>query len=174
MTTIAETLRGLPYFADLDDILINEVCARSETIEVESGTTIIEEGSLSEEMYVVVSGELEVTKKGSSRNIVLATLGPGEVVGEIALLDGAPRTASVTATTSISLIRIPAAAFEELISDSRVVRRMFPHCDSPTEGYRGESEARGAHGGSGAHGCPADARIEQSGGRSREKRGFSG
>ena len=125
MTTIAETLRGLPYFADLDDILINEVCARSETIEVESGTTIIEEGSLSEEMYVVVSGELEVTKKGSSRNIVLATLGPGEVVGEIALLDGAPRTASVTATTSISLIRIPAAAFEELISDSRVVRRMF-------------------------------------------------
>ena len=125
MTTIAETLRGLPYFADLDDVLINEVCAHSEAIKVEPGTTIIKEGSLSEEMYVVVSGELEVTKKGSSRNIVLATLGPGEVVGEIALLDGAPRTASVTATTSVSLIRIPAAAFEELISDSRVVRRMF-------------------------------------------------
>ena len=125
MTTIAETLRSLPYFADLDDDLVDGVCARSEEIEVEPGTTIIKEGSLSEEMYVVVTGLLEVTKKGSNRDIILATLGPGEVVGEIALLDGAPRTASVVATTPTRLIRIPASAFEELISDSRVVRRMF-------------------------------------------------
>ena len=125
MTTIAETLRSLPYFADLDDALVDGVCKNSEEIEVESGTTIIEEGSLSEEMYIVVSGLLEVTKKGSTRDVVLATLGPGVVVGEIALLDGAPRTASVVATTLTRLIKIPASAFEELISDSRVVRRMF-------------------------------------------------
>ena len=125
MTTIAETLRSLPYFADLDDDLLDGVCESSEEIEIAAGTRIIEEGSHSEEMYVVVSGQLEVAKKGSKRNIVLATLGPGEVVGEIALLDGAPRTASVLATTPARLIRIPASAFEELISDSRVVRRMF-------------------------------------------------
>ncbi|HYJ23874.1 MAG TPA: ATP-binding protein, partial [Acidimicrobiia bacterium] len=69
--------------------------------------------------------ELRVTKMGTDREVVLATLGPGEVVGEIALLDNAPRTASVTAISKASLIRIPANAFEDLIEDSRVVRRMF-------------------------------------------------
>jgi signal transduction histidine kinase len=125
LSTIAETLRSLPYFTDLNDDLLEAVCSRSEEIDLVPDTTLIEEGSLSEEMYVILGGELQVTKKSGSRDVVLATLGPGEVVGEIALLDGAPRTASVVATMPTRLIRVPASAFEELISDSRVVRRMF-------------------------------------------------
>ncbi|MFB3051743.1 MAG: hypothetical protein ACE1Z0_07130, partial [Acidimicrobiia bacterium] len=62
MTTTAEILRGLPYFADLSDDLIERVCELSDQITLESGTVIIEEGSESEEMYVVVEGELVVTK----------------------------------------------------------------------------------------------------------------
>jgi signal transduction histidine kinase len=76
-------------------------------------------------MFVIVEGQLRVTKHGQDREVILATLGPGEVVGEIALLDTAPRTASVTADVPSTLIRIPAEAFESLIEDSRVVRRMF-------------------------------------------------
>ncbi len=125
MSDIAEVLRGLPYFADLPQGLLDQVCRESERIEVEAETTIIEEDSLSEDMFVIVEGELRVTKMGTDREVVLATLGPGEVVGEIALLDNAPRTASVTAISRSSLIRIPANAFEDLIEDSRVVRRMF-------------------------------------------------
>ena len=125
MNDIAEILRGLPYFADLPQALLDQVCRESERIEVEAETTIIEEDSLSEDMFVIVDGELRVTKMGTDREVVLATLGPGEVVGEIALLDNAPRTASVTAISRSSLIRIPANAFEDLIEDSRVVRRMF-------------------------------------------------
>jgi signal transduction histidine kinase len=125
LSDIGETLRSLPYFADLPEGLLDQVCSQSEEIRIPPETTIIEEDSLSEEMYVVVEGELRVTKHGSDRDVVLATLGPGEVVGEIALLDNAPRTASVTSATDATLIRIPAAAFEELIEDSRVVRRMF-------------------------------------------------
>ena len=125
MTNIAEILRGLPYFSDLPQTLLDRVCRESEQITVPADTTIIEEDSLSEDMFVVVDGELRVTKQGSDREVVLATLGPGEVVGEIALLDNAPRTASVTSAIASTLIRIPAAAFEELIGDSRVVRRMF-------------------------------------------------
>jgi signal transduction histidine kinase len=52
-------------------------------------------------------------------------LSAGDVVGEIALLDDAPRTATVTAESDSTIIRIPAAAFEDLIGDARVVRRMF-------------------------------------------------
>ena len=125
MSDIAEVLRGLPYFADLPQGLLDQVCRESERIEVDAETTIIEEDSLSEDMFVIVEGELRVTKMGTDREVVLATLGPGEVVGEIALLDNAPRTASVTAISKSSLIRIPANAFEDLIEDSRVVRRMF-------------------------------------------------
>ena len=125
MSDIAEVLRGLPYFSDLPQGLLDQVCRESESIHVDAETTIIEEDSLSEDMFVIVEGELRVTKQGTDREVVLATLGPGEVVGEIALLDNAPRTASVTTISPSSLIRIPANAFEDLIEDSRVVRRMF-------------------------------------------------
>ncbi len=125
MNDIADVLRGLPYFADLPQTLLDQVCSKSERIEVEAEKVIIEEDSLSEDMFVIVDGELRVTKQGADREVTLATLGPGEVVGEIALLDNAPRTASVTTATPATLIRIPANAFEDLIEDSRVVRRMF-------------------------------------------------
>jgi len=125
LNDIVDVLRGLPYFADLPQALLDQVCRQSEKITVPGGTTIIDEDSLSEDMFVIVDGQLRVTKHGQDREIVLATLGPGEVVGEIALLDNAPRTASVTTNSPSTLIRVPAEAFEALIEDSRVVRRMF-------------------------------------------------
>jgi signal transduction histidine kinase len=125
LNDIVEVLRGLPYFSDLPQALLDQVCRQSEKTSVPEETTIIEEDSLSEDMFVIVEGQLRVTKHGHDREVVLATLGPGEVVGEIALLDNAPRTASVTADAPSTLIRIPAEAFESLIEDSRVVRRMF-------------------------------------------------
>jgi signal transduction histidine kinase len=125
LNDIVEVLRGLPYFADLPQALLDQVCRQSEKITVPEETTIIDEDSLSEDMFVIVDGQLRVTKHGQDREIVLATLGPGEVVGEIALLDNAPRTASVTTNSPSTLIRVPAEAFEALIEDSRVVRRMF-------------------------------------------------
>jgi len=125
LNDIVEVLRGLPYFSDLPQALLDQVCRQSEKTTVPEDTTIIEEDSLSEDMFVIVEGQLRVTKHGHDREVVLATLGPGEVVGEIALLDNAPRTASVTADAPSTLIRIPAEAFESLIEDSRVVRRMF-------------------------------------------------
>ncbi len=63
MTTTAESLRGLPYFSDLDAALLSRVCDESEQITISPGTPIINEGSDSEEMYVVVTGELVVTKR---------------------------------------------------------------------------------------------------------------
>ena len=125
MTSTADILRGLPYFSDLSDELLSRVCGTSEQLDVSEGQTIIEEGTDSEEMYVVVEGELVVTKQSGDREVELGRISPGNVVGEIALLDEAPRTATVTAATKSKVIRVPVAAFEELLSDPRVVRRMF-------------------------------------------------
>ena len=124
MKTTAEILRGLPYFSDLPEELLRTVCDQSKQIDVEAGKVIIEEDSTSEEMYVLVEGELVVTKHQESRDVELARVGPGEVVGELALLDKRPRIASVSAAIPSRLVRIPAEAFEALLEDSRVVRRM--------------------------------------------------
>ena len=120
-----EVLRALPYFSDLPEELLQRVCDESEPRNPVAGEVMIEEGSSSDEMYVVVSGELGVTKKGPSGDVQLAVLTSGDVVGEIALLDNAPRTATVTALVDSEVIRIPGEAFEDLIGDARVVRRMF-------------------------------------------------
>lgn len=125
MTTTAEILRGLPYFANLDESLLEAVCARSEQISVDPGTVLIEEGSKSEEMYVIVEGEVRVIKRSGDREVDLARLETGDVVGEIALLDEAPRTATVVAERKTLLVRVPVEAFEILLSDPSVVRRMF-------------------------------------------------
>ena len=125
MTSIADILRGLPYFSDLSDDLLSRVCGTSEQLDVPQGETIIEEGTDSEEMDIVVEGELVVTKQSGDREVELGRISPGNVVGEIALLDEAPRTATVTAATDSKLIRLPVAAFEDLLSDPRVVRRLF-------------------------------------------------
>ena len=124
MRTTAEILRGLPYFSDLPEELLRTVCDLSKQIEVDAGKVIIEEGSTSAEMYVLIEGELVVTKHQEPRDVELARIGPGEVVGELALLDKAPRIASVSASIPSRLVRVPAEAFEALLEDSRVVRRM--------------------------------------------------
>lgn len=125
MTSTADILRGLPYFSDLPAELLEAVCERSKQIDVAPGTVIIEEGTDSEEMYIVVEGELVVTKHASDKEVELAKIHPGEVVGEIALLDQAPRTATVKTSQPSHLIQVPVAAFEELLKDPNVIRRMF-------------------------------------------------
>lgn len=125
MTSTAEILRGLPYFAEIPEELLSDVCESSEQIDADPDTVIINEGSDSEDIYVVVDGELLVTKQSAGNDVVLARLGPKEVVGEMALLDQAPRNATVKVAQPSKLIRVPADAFEVLLQDPRVVRRMF-------------------------------------------------
>ena len=124
MSTASE-LRKLPYFDKLDDSVVEAVGAMSETLSVPAGTVLIEEGSTADQMYVILDGHLEVTKQNQGREVVLATLGPGNVVGEMALLDGAPRSATVRAAQDASLISVPQEAMEDLLSDPGLVRRMI-------------------------------------------------
>lgn len=125
MIRTAEILRKLPYFEGLSDEVFERVCSMSEQFTIEPDSEIIKEGSTSEEMYVLVDGELVVSKMSAGKDVELARIQPGEVVGEIALLDQAPRTATVSASEASLVVKIPVSGFEDLLSDPRVVRRMF-------------------------------------------------
>jgi len=79
--------------------------------EVQVGEVIFSEGDAAEEMFVVIDGAVEIRKDG----VVIDTAGPGDAVGEMALIDDGPRSATVTATADSSLAMISKARFERLV-----------------------------------------------------------
>lgn len=92
----------IPLFADMPEEerdRVAEVCA---DIEVEAGETLVTEGDFGYAMFAIAEGTAKVIRNGS----VLRTLGPGDVFGEIAVLSGGRRTATVVAATSMRLITV--------------------------------------------------------------------
>jgi len=125
VTQPVDRLRSVPYFAELPEQLLAEVARGAKEIEVGEGETVIREGEAAETAYVVISGELEVTKASEGRQVVLSRVGPGEVQGEMALLEDTPRGATVTAITPARLLEISAGSFRELLDDPSFVLSML-------------------------------------------------
>ena len=81
-----------------------------------NGDVIFEEGSVGKHMYVVVSGSVRIVKKAGGEVAVVATLGKGELFGEMALVDSLPRSASaVAAGDETSVVEIDHAQFAYLV-----------------------------------------------------------
>jgi CRP-like cAMP-binding protein len=98
----AQALSVVPLFAGFTKRDLNRLAEETDVVSFPPGTTVVEEGLLGETMFVVLSGEARVVK-GKRR---LGTVRPGDFFGEVALLDGAPRSASVVAETPIEAIRL--------------------------------------------------------------------
>lgn len=98
----AQALSVVPLFAGFTKKDLNRLAEETDVVSFPAGTTIVEEGLLGETMFVVLSGEARVVK-GKRR---LGTVRPGDFFGEVALLDGAPRSASVVAETPLEAIRL--------------------------------------------------------------------
>jgi CRP/FNR family cyclic AMP-dependent transcriptional regulator len=95
-----ERLIHLPIFGELDHHDLSQIANRVVEVEIPAGTLLIEQGALPYDVFVLEEGTVEVTRDGES----VATLGPGEVVGEIALLNPQRRTASVRATSAVRAV----------------------------------------------------------------------
>lgn len=108
-------IRAVPMFADLSDDEIEELWRSAERVKATTGEVIIAEGTPGDRLYIVLSGALEVTKREGGRDITLATRRPGEVLGEMSLLEQAPRTASVRASEASELLAIGPEAFRLLL-----------------------------------------------------------
>jgi len=91
----------------------------TEDLEVPAGKVLCREGEAGREFFVIVEGEVEVTKGARS----LGTGGPGDFFGEIALVERAPRTATVTARTPLRFFVLTSQSFWSLLDRSPGVER---------------------------------------------------
>jgi len=83
-----------------------------------AGVRVFHEGVRSDACYLVRSGDLRVTREHSDgRAIALATLGPGDIFGELAMLDGQARSASVETLSDSELLALPASDFRRLLAE---------------------------------------------------------
>jgi CRP-like cAMP-binding protein len=106
----AETLRRVALFADLDNRQLKRLAQRFRERTVKPGTQVVQEGTMSGVgFFVVADGEARVSVDGKD----VATLGPGDHFGELALVSERERTATVTATTELRCLEIPFWDFRE-------------------------------------------------------------
>ena len=111
-----EALRASPLFAELPVEHLERLAAGATPMKLRAGEQLITEGDLADDIYVVVSGELEVTKLSGNAQIPLARVGPGAIQGELAALERGRRMASVRAMTDAEVLRIPYRAVLEMLS----------------------------------------------------------
>jgi signal transduction histidine kinase len=113
-----EFLQRLELFSGLPEADLEALAAQTEPMTVAPGQAIIEQGTPGDSAYIVVDGEFEVLKKSEAQEIVIAVREGGEVFGEMALLDQAPRTATVRAKKESHVLRLPGAAFQKTLTQS--------------------------------------------------------
>ncbi len=101
------TLRDIGLFGGVSDAGLEVLARELPHVRVEPGTLIVREGDTSNEMFVVIHGELEVVKKADDGSQVrVAMLGPGDWFGEMAILNVHPRSASVRALAPSLLLTL--------------------------------------------------------------------
>lgn len=106
-------LKSIEIFSETPDQILASVARIIEEVELMPGEAFIQEGESGDCLYVVVEGLVRVHQRGET----LLELGPGKMVGELALLDPEPRSASVTAVTDTLLFRIDKEPFNEVMAD---------------------------------------------------------
>lgn len=109
-------LARIPFFTDLPADELDRILAQLETVNLKSGEILFHEGDPGENMYIVVSGNLEILMAPDTDNELILNMVPqGEYIGEMSLVTGAPRTASVRAHGDVTLLSMGRAQLLDLM-----------------------------------------------------------
>ena len=115
-TGLHGALRGLPLFASLSTSEIEMLASLARLLEGEAGVTLLREGEPVQSMYFLLSGEAEVAKRDRrGGRQVIATVGKGALLGEMALVEDAPASATVVATKDFKAVAFERQAFNLLL-----------------------------------------------------------
>jgi CRP/FNR family cyclic AMP-dependent transcriptional regulator len=92
-----ETLRTVPLFESLDDEAADTLCSLMTAEDCQAGSILFRAGDDGDSMYLIEDGKVQISMKSSDgEELILAVLGPGDFFGEMALIDGKPRSANVS------------------------------------------------------------------------------
>jgi CRP-like cAMP-binding protein len=116
---IHTTLSAQPIFRHCTRKQIDQIASITDQLEVPPGTVLCREGAPARECFIIVTGQAEVALDGAQ----LASVGSGDTVGEMALLDGGRRSATVTTTTPTVVLVIEGLRFEALVNTMPAVSR---------------------------------------------------
>ena len=106
-----ELLRTVPLFAGCSKSELRALARTADELDLREGTVLTREGRAGREFFVLVEGTAEVRRKGKK----IADLGPGDWLGEIALITDSPRTATVTATSPVDVLVITERSFRTVV-----------------------------------------------------------
>lgn len=115
-----ELIRRFPIFSKIAPAKQKLLCFSSDRLTYIAGQEMFHEGEVGDACYVVIDGTIEISVGGSEGEdrLILSTVGPDEIVGEIAIFGQVPRTATATAKTRIEVLRISAELFRSVIRDN--------------------------------------------------------
>jgi CRP-like cAMP-binding protein len=116
------SLRPVSIFRGLSKQALFSIARKATEVTYPAGTTVVREGEPGDSMGVIVAGAVDVCKGEH----IVATLAAGDYFGELALIDGEPRTATVVATEDLTLLTVKSEDFDVLLTDpyfSRAVMR---------------------------------------------------
>src|SRR5262249_44692848 len=114
----ADLLATIPFFAGLDLHKLKLLAFTSERQSLQPGEDLFNQGDLGEMAYVVVDGDVDVLVSTAEGEVKVAAAGRGDLIGELALLCDAPRTATIRAQNQVTFLKIAKDVFLKLIEDN--------------------------------------------------------
>ena len=121
-------LKKIPLFADLPDDDLNRLCEVVVEEIVLEDQILFSEGDPGDKAYVIMEGEVDILKESGDQTVLLATRKSGEVIGEMSLLDGKPRSANVVTLEDTSLRVIHRQEFENLLESHPKIALKLLRC----------------------------------------------
>ena len=112
-------LKSVPLFAGMSKKELDHMVRQADHLRYPARYSVVREGRPGEEFWLVIEGELVVQRGGEE----VATLGPGDWFGELAVIDPAPRDATIVSTTPVELMVIGRRRFWSILEDSPTLMR---------------------------------------------------
>ncbi|MBF0558265.1 MAG: cyclic nucleotide-binding domain-containing protein [Nitrospirae bacterium] len=110
--------RDIPLLKELDKIDLVKLIPHFELLEYQAGATLFRQGDTGDALFIIVKGSASVVVSNHSGRAKIANLGPNDVIGEMALLTGEPRSADVEALTDLAVLRLKKISFDSLAGES--------------------------------------------------------
>jgi anion transporter len=114
MDAVVTTLRTVSLFAELPREVLARLVSEFDELELPAGRTVFSQGDPGDALYVIVSGAVEVRGERGGQGERVALLGPGDCLGEMALVTGDPRSATVVTLSETRLLRLDKERFQAL------------------------------------------------------------